>query len=64
MVDNQQLFGPAVECDDKSRQATYEAGVLLELMDLITQGGVSEKHLRKILAYVERVLLAVQHPYS
>ena len=42
--------------DDNSLQDIAEADILPEFMGLISQPGISDNKLRKILAYVERVL--------
>ena len=41
---------------DESLQDMSETDMMIELMDLISQPGISDKKLRKILAYIERVV--------
>ena len=42
--------------DDESLQHMSETDLMVELMDLLSQDGISDNKLRKVLAYVERVL--------
>jgi hypothetical protein len=42
--------------DDMSLQNMSASDMMAELMDLMSQEGISDSKLRRILAYVERVL--------
>ncbi|HEX5735271.1 MAG TPA: hypothetical protein VF131_20750 [Blastocatellia bacterium] len=42
--------------NDESLQSMFEAEIMAELMGLLSREGISDTKLRKILAYVERVL--------
>jgi hypothetical protein len=42
--------------NDESLQSMFEAEMMAELMGMMNQEGISDTKLRKILAYVERVV--------
>ena len=42
--------------DDKPLQNTSETDMLVEFMDMVRREGISDKKLRKVLDYVERVV--------